>query len=66
MFEEKEEKLSINYRDYSPVVINYILQGAASKVIGFLNRYSSSQAEYMKKPYSFKIAMKELTSVDFE
>ena len=62
MFEDKEEKLSISYRDFSPSVINYLLQGSPIKVRAFLGKMQREAAK-IEKPFIYRILMKELTSV---
>ncbi len=62
MFEDKEEKLSISYKDYSPLVINYLGNNHATKVKGFLAKMRI-EANNIDKPFIFRILMKELISV---
>lgn len=60
MFEDKEEKLSLSYRDFSPSVISALLQGYPEKVKMFLDKINKK----IDKPFEYRILMKELTSVD--
>lgn len=62
MFEDKEEKLAINYTDFSPSIITFLLQGQVEKVKGILGRIIK-QCTKIEKPYEYRILMKELTSV---
>lgn len=62
MFEDKEEKLAINYTDFSPSIITFLLQGQVEKAKGILGRITK-QCTKIEKPYEYRILMKELTSV---
>lgn len=62
MTEKKEEKLSISYRDFSPLVIRELLQGQNGKVKSFIHKIGMD-VRRAQKPFVYRILMKELVSV---
>ena len=62
MNEEKEEKLSISYRDFSPLVIRELIQGMNAKVKSFIVKIGSD-VKKVQKPFVYRVLMKELISV---
>lgn len=65
MNEEKEEKLSISYRDFSPLVIRELIQGMNHKVRNFIYKIGSD-VKKAQKPFVYRVLMKELISVATE
>lgn len=66
--QDKEETISISYKDYSPSVMKALMQGSADKVRNFLTNIAKDIKEFKalnttKKPFEYRILMKELTSV---
>jgi hypothetical protein len=62
MNEEKEEKLSISYQDFSSMVIRELIQGMDSKVKNFINKIGAD-VKKAQKPYVYRVLMKQLVSV---
>ena len=62
MIEQKEEKISISYRDFSPLVIRELIQGMNTKVKSFINKIGSD-VKKSQKPFVYRVLMKELISV---
>jgi hypothetical protein len=66
--QDKEETISISYKDYSPSVMKALMQGSSDKVRNFLTNIAKDIKEFKaqnttKKPFEYRILMKELTSV---
>lgn len=62
MSEEKEEKLSISYRDFSPLVIKELMQYQYAKVKSFIHKIGLDVTK-SQKPFVYRVLMKELISV---